>query len=103
MKVPPSLVMMQRPIGRMLFCSGLPLLVCVVPAKADYQSTVLSRSPVGYWRLNDVVGAPGNTLATNIGTLGAAGNGTYEYDILAGVAGALPAQVSSNTAVRSES
>jgi hypothetical protein len=71
-------------------------------AKADYASAVLAKSPVGYWRLNDAVAAPANVLATNIGTLGAAGNGTFENDILAGVAGALPAQSATNFAIRGE-
>src|SRR6266576_4526102 len=104
MKVLPSLV----PVSRSIICKTLLVgamfsVACVMPVKADYQSTVLSKSPVGYWRLNDVVAAPGNMLATNIGTLGAVGNGTYEYDSLAGVSGALPSQSSSNTAMRVES
>jgi hypothetical protein len=41
-------------------------------------------------------------MATNIGTLGAAGNGTFENDVLAGAPGALPAQASSNTAILCE-
>src|SRR5216117_668498 len=71
-------------------------------ARADYQSAVLSNSPVGYWRLNDAVAAPANVMATNIGSLGAIGNGTFENDLLAGLPGALPAQSPTNTAIRGE-
>src|SRR5438876_11596083 len=71
-------------------------------ARADYQSAVLAQSPVGYWRLNDAVAAPANVMATNIGSLGAIGNGTFENDLLAGLPGALPAQAPTNTAIRGE-
>lgn len=70
-------------------------------ASADYQSTVLSMSPAGYWRLNETNAVP-QVLATNIGSLGTVGTGTYENDILAGVTGLLPNQGSSNLAVRCE-
>jgi hypothetical protein len=43
-------------------------------ARADYQSTVLSQNPVGYWRLNETT-APPPPYAVNSGTLGAADNG----------------------------
>src|ERR1041385_620773 len=86
-----------------------PLIALLVPcvailcladqAFADYQSAVLAKSPVGYWRLNDTVAAPPNVMATNIGSLGSLGNGTFENDLLAGAPGALPAQSSSNTAI----
>ena len=49
-----------------------------MPAWADYPTTVLSQGPVGYWRLNETVQPPVlPILATNIGSAGAAGNGTY--------------------------
>ena len=38
-------------------------LVSVTSSLADYQSTVLSKSPVGYWRLNDAVATPVNVKA----------------------------------------
>src|SRR6516162_758195 len=72
------------------------------PARADYQSAVLAKAPVGYWRLNDAVATPPLVLATNLGALGAVGNGTFENDILLGVPGALPAQAATNTGIRSE-
>src|SRR5262245_58252138 len=43
-------------------------------ARADYQSTVLSQNPVGYWRLNETT-APPPPYAANSGTLGAPDNG----------------------------
>src|SRR5215471_18638087 len=47
------------------------------PAFADYQSTVLSQGPVGYYRLNETTPSqPPITAAANSGTLG--GSGTYE-------------------------
>src|SRR4051812_42361899 len=45
---------------------------------ADYSSTVLSQGPVGYWPLNETIQPPVLPLfATNIGTVGSAGNGEF--------------------------
>jgi len=53
-------------------------LSATLSGRADYQSTVLSQGPVGYWRLNGTVQPPTPPIyATNSGTLGAAGNGEY--------------------------
>lgn len=46
-------------------------------ARADFPSTVVSQSPVGYWRLNETVQPPANTGAANAGSLGSAAVGTY--------------------------
>ncbi len=46
-------------------------------AKADYQSTVLSQNPSGYYRLNETVPPQPNGGATNSGSLGASANGTF--------------------------
>jgi hypothetical protein len=46
-------------------------------ARADYQATVLSQGPVGYWRLNETNQPPPNALAANSGSLGASAAGTY--------------------------
>lgn|SRR5437870_7853532 len=102
MKIPQSSSRPRKPSTALVFCSVAIFFANLNQARADYQSAVLAKSPVGYWRLNDAVVAPANVLATNIGTLGAVGNGTFENDMLAGVAGALPAQASSNTAVHGE-
>ena len=54
-------------------------LLAALPARADYQSTVLAQSPAGYWRLNETTAPiPPVTTALNVGSLGATGNGTYE-------------------------
>ena len=54
------------------------LAAATLPALADYPSTVLSQGPVGYWRLNETTPPPAPPiLATNIGSVGAAGDGLY--------------------------
>ena len=55
----------------------LVLAAAALPAWADYPSTVLSQGPVGYWRLNETTQPPVTPLATNIGSVGANGDGTY--------------------------
>lgn len=47
-----------------------------LPALADYSSTVLNKSPIGYWRLNET-NLPSFGVATNSGSLGPAGHGLY--------------------------
>ncbi len=42
---------------------------------AGYAAQILARNPVGYWRLNDA--AAGGVVATNLGYLAAAGNGSF--------------------------
>ncbi|MCW5553357.1 MAG: immunoglobulin domain-containing protein [Verrucomicrobiae bacterium] len=46
---------------------------------ADYQSTVLSQGPVGYYRLNETVQpvSSAGAYATNVGSLGAGADGSY--------------------------
>lgn len=64
--------------GRILRISALLLaLGCAFAARADYQSTVLANSPVGYWRLNETASVPTNDIAVNSGSLGAIANGDY--------------------------
>lgn len=87
--------------GSLRVLCSLAAVLLISHSRADFQSTVLSQSPVGYWPLNEVAVVP-EVFATNTGTLGAVGNGTFENDILAGLPGALPAQVSSNLAIRGE-
>lgn len=55
-------------------------LAAAIPARAvDYQSTVLTQSPLGYYRLNETVQPLSNvgTYATNLGSLGAAADGAF--------------------------
>jgi hypothetical protein len=62
--------------------TGLLALAAILPAQADYSSTVASLNPVGYWRLNEPVSPTLNYAlgtATNYGSLGAAANGTYYH------------------------
>lgn len=50
-------------------------------AMADYSSTLLSLSPISYWQLNET-NAPLADVATNLGTLGAIGNGYYSSNVI---------------------
>jgi hypothetical protein len=47
------------------------------PADASYPATVLSQSPLVYYRFNDLVSALPPVVATNSGALGVPGNGVY--------------------------
>ncbi|HZR16079.1 MAG TPA: LamG-like jellyroll fold domain-containing protein [Verrucomicrobiae bacterium] len=69
------------------------LLFAGVTVRADYQSTVVSQRPAGFWRLNETAQPPPLPIfATNIGSLGLAGNGTY-YGVRRGVVpGAIASQ-----------
>ena len=59
-----------------------------VGAYADYSNTVMSLSPLGYWRLNETIAAPADT-ATNSGSLGLGANGYYVSGAVHPVTGAL--------------
>ena len=48
-----------------LLGAALLVLAASLPVRADYQSTVLSQGPIGYWRLNETTATTANTLATN--------------------------------------
>ena len=71
-----------------------------LPARADYQSTVLSQGPAGYWRLNETTQPPPPPInATNSGSVGSpAGDGTYNSAIRGVKPGAIASE-SANTAV----
>lgn len=75
---------------RMLGCAAgaAIFLGSVSSALADYPSEVLSLGPINYWRLNEAGPVPAPISAVNLGTLGAAGNGTYVNGIR-GIPGAL--------------
>jgi hypothetical protein len=66
----------QTTIAR-LICAGVVTLSVTLGARADYQSTVLSQGPVGYWRLNETTQPPVNSTTANLGSLGASVNGVY--------------------------
>lgn len=62
---------------RAVSATGLLALVIVLPARADYSSTVLSYNPAAYWRLNDSGTVPLADQAVNLGSVGAPVNGFY--------------------------
>src|SRR3954471_21466177 len=73
--LPPNLLVRFMAAALLALCS-------ILPAWADYQSTVLSQGPSGYWRLNETTPVANlSTVATNLGSLGAGGNGTYNGDL----------------------
>src|SRR5712672_1755579 len=62
----------------LLFAIGLGLVTAASWCRADYSNTVMSFNPVAYWPLNETNQPPlAPTTATNLGTLGATGNGVY--------------------------
>lgn len=70
---------------------GTLLLACCSgkAASADFLTAVLSQGPVGYWRLNETTQPPPAGPATNLGSLGAAGDGEYLFNPKRGQPGAL--------------
>lgn len=76
------------------FIGGALLTVAaVLSARADYQSTVLSQGPVGYWRLNETTQPPTPpVLATNAGSVGVAGNAQYVEAVRGVTPGAIVSQ-----------
>lgn len=91
---------MKRPTWKTgtLLVGGAILAVVVSPfARADYQSTVLSQGPVGYWRMNETAQPPSAILGTNQGSLGSTANGSFLVDPIRGLPGALAGD--SDTAV----
>jgi hypothetical protein len=78
---------MQRKVSKLLVGASLMSLVATQVAIAQqYPAAVLDKSPVGYWRLNETGTVLPAALATNIGTVGSAGNGTY-FEVNKGVTG----------------
>jgi len=68
--------------AKLSFCAEIAalLLGAVSSARADYPGTVLSLSPIVYYRLNEVLQPPAADTATNSGTAGDIGN-AYYYNI----------------------
>jgi len=71
-----------RPFAATLLVAAISTAV----SAADYQSTVLSDSPLAYYRLGEI---PVADVATNKRTLGATGNGTHGPGVVHRVSGAL--------------
>lgn len=65
----------KRLLG-LLACAMLAL-SAKIAVSADYQSTVLSQGPVGYWRLNETTQPQSGVVANNSGSLGSSENGAY--------------------------
>jgi len=57
--------------------------------RADYASELQGLQPLTYWRFNDNVQTPQYDIATNLGSLGPAGNGQYYDTVLRSVEGAI--------------
>jgi hypothetical protein len=58
----------------------------ILPARADYPGTIAAQGAAGYWRLNETGTVFPLPLATNIGSTGPGGNGTY-IEVNRGAAG----------------
>ena len=71
--------------------------LAVTTALADYAGTVLSQGPAGYWRLTEATQPAAASYATNLGSAGVSGRGTFAGALTRGVAGALAGDA--NTAV----
>jgi hypothetical protein len=66
-----------RAFGFQFLGTALLAIGTVLPAWADYESTVLSQGPVGYWRLNETTQPQPVAPAANLGSLGASASGAY--------------------------
>ena len=68
--------------------AGMAALMASQTARADYPSTVLADSPAAYWRFSEAnLVTPVPLQATNRGTVGAGGNGSYVGSVVRGVSG----------------
>lgn len=65
------------------------LLSAATPGRADYPTTLLNLSPLGYWRLNETVAVPAGDRAYNVGSAGSAADGFYHGAVLHPVNGAI--------------
>ena len=61
-----------------ILAAGLLALVTVLPAEADYSSTVLGYGPAAYWRLNETAPVPAADQAVNSGSAGSVADGFYK-------------------------
>lgn len=78
-------VFRSRMVGTAMLAAAAAL-----PALADYQSTVVSQGPVGYWRLNETTQPATNatsTTTTNFGSLRSGANGNYNGSPARGLTG----------------
>ncbi len=83
--------------GKLFALAAGSLCLGIHPAAADYSSEVLSDGPLAYYRFDDGVATDDldSAQAINLGSLGTAGNGSFDGTNTRGVAGA----VSGDTAI----
>lgn len=79
----------HKPRGALLGVGALLLAGVIVPARADYASTVLDKDPVVYWRLGETATPPAADVAKNLGSVGTAGDGFYLGNVYRPIFGAL--------------
>jgi hypothetical protein len=70
-----------------VFVSGMLLVAAASSAQADYASTLLSHSPVAYWRFDETVSSPAPYVLANSGTVGNAGDAYALITVTNGVTG----------------
>jgi hypothetical protein len=85
---------MKRYVKSLLTClmAGVLVQAAVTAARADalYPSTVMADGPVAYWRFSDApLMAPSPLVATNLGSVGTATDGTIAGSFTRGVAAAM--------------
>ena len=66
-------------------------------ATPDYQNTVVSQKPAGYWRLNETAQPPLPRPAANLGSLGNPGTGQYLLGPRRGQPGAFTGSTATST------
>src|SRR5262245_54807803 len=78
-----------KTLGRLSSISLLALATVPMARALDYQTTVVSQGPVGYYRLNETVQPPSNIglYATNAGSLAATADGAYVSSPVTGLPG----------------
>src|SRR6266481_3235706 len=87
----PIMNLPDRNVIKQYLCTsvlGVLALGAGLTARADYPTTVLSDGPFAYFRLNETYTTLPD-LATNLGTIGTDGTGSYVGTVSQGVAGAL--------------
>lgn len=83
---------MKRTYLRLLLPgAGMAAVWCgaVMTCGADYATEVLAQQPLAYWRFNENVSTAEYDTATNLGSLGPAGNGRYYDTVVRSVEGAI--------------
>jgi hypothetical protein len=84
---------MKRPVNILPKALALALLFGAgLSAHADFQSTVLSDNPSGFWRLHTPYTPPPpppQVTATNLGSYGSTDDGVYSAGVLSGLPGSI--------------